>query len=93
VGVLVDFLIDRTKPFDRLQGQLNEKQKIELLHMFREGTDGFKASLSWRWPHQRDLVHQIARSRVALPETPGDGGVLVSRDLQKLKAVMQASGR
>jgi len=39
------------------------------------------------------LSIQIARSRVALPETPGDGGVLVSRDLQKLKALMQASGR
>jgi hypothetical protein len=25
---LVDFLIDRTKPFDRLQGQLNERQRI-----------------------------------------------------------------
>lgn len=43
---LVEFLIDRAKLFDRLRGQLNDRQEKVLLRMFREGPEGFKGGLS-----------------------------------------------
>ena len=43
---LVEFLIDKAKLFDRLRGQLNQRQEKVLLHMFREGPEGFKGGLS-----------------------------------------------
>ncbi len=43
---LVEFLIDRTKLLDRLQGQLNPRQEKALLRMFREGPEGFRGGLS-----------------------------------------------
>jgi Fic family protein len=43
---LVEFLIDKTKPMDRLNGQLNERQEKALSRMFREGPDGFKGGLT-----------------------------------------------
>src|SRR6202000_214787 len=43
---LIDFLIDKGKLFDRLKGQLNERQEKALLRMFREGPEGFKGGLS-----------------------------------------------
>jgi Fic family protein len=43
---LIDFLIDKAKLFDRLKGQLNERQEKALLRMFREGPEGFKGGLS-----------------------------------------------
>jgi Fic family protein len=42
----VDFLIEKTKFFDRLRSQLNPRQEKVLLRMFREGPDGFKGGLS-----------------------------------------------
>lgn len=44
----VDFLIEKTRLFDRLRGQLNERQEAALLRMFREGLEGFKGGLSAR---------------------------------------------
>jgi len=43
---LVEFLIDKAKLFDRLKGQLNDRQQKVLLRMFREGPEGFKGGLS-----------------------------------------------
>lgn len=43
---LVDFLIARTKLFDRVRGQLNERQAHGVARMFREGPDGFRGGLS-----------------------------------------------
>lgn len=42
----VDFLIAKTKFFDRLRGQLNERQEKVIARMFREGPAGFKGGLS-----------------------------------------------
>jgi len=42
----VEFLIDKTKLFDRLEGQLNSRQERALLRMFREGPEGFRGGLS-----------------------------------------------
>jgi Fic family protein len=42
----IDFLIAKTRLFDRLHGQLNSRQERALLRMFREGPDGFKGGLS-----------------------------------------------
>lgn len=44
--VMVEFLIDKTKLLDRLQGQLNARQEKALLRMFREGPEGFRGGLS-----------------------------------------------
>lgn len=43
---LVEFLIDKAKLFDRLRGQLHDRQEKALLRMFREGPEGFKGGLS-----------------------------------------------
>jgi len=43
---LIEVLIDKTKLFDRLSGQLNERQQKALLRMFKEGPEGFKGGLS-----------------------------------------------
>ena len=43
---LVEFLIDKGKLFERLKGQINERQEKALVRMFREGPDGFKGGLS-----------------------------------------------
>jgi Fic family protein len=43
---LTEFLIEKTKLLDRLEGQLNDRQKKTLLRMFKEGPEGFKGGLS-----------------------------------------------
>ena len=43
---LIEFLIEKAKLFDRLKGQLNERQQKALLRMFKEGPEGFKGGLS-----------------------------------------------
>ncbi len=43
---MVEFLIDKAKLFERLQGQINERQEKALVRMFKEGPDGFKGGLS-----------------------------------------------
>ncbi|MEM7531381.1 MAG: Fic family protein [Chloroflexota bacterium] len=42
----VEFLIAKTKLYDRLRGQLNPRQEKLLARMFREGVDGFRGGLS-----------------------------------------------
>ena len=43
---LMELLIDKAKLFDRLKGQLNERQQKALLRMFKEGPEGSKGGLS-----------------------------------------------
>lgn len=43
---LVEFLIAKTKFYDRLRGQLNERQEKVIARIFREGPAGFKGGLS-----------------------------------------------
>lgn len=43
---LVDFIIAKTKFYDRLRGQLNERQEKALARLMREGPDGFQGGLS-----------------------------------------------
>jgi Fic family protein len=43
---LLDFLIEKTKLFDRFRGILNERQTKVIARMFREGPEGFKGGLS-----------------------------------------------
>jgi Fic family protein len=43
---LAEFLIDKAKLFERLKGQLNQRQEKALLRMFKEGPDGFKGGLN-----------------------------------------------
>ena len=43
---LIEFLIAKTKFFDRLRGCLNERQEKVATRMFREGPDGFTGGLS-----------------------------------------------
>lgn len=42
----VDFMLAKTRLFDRLEGQLNERQEKALLRMFAEGINGFTGGLS-----------------------------------------------
>lgn len=43
---LVDFLIEKTRFFDRMRGQLNKRQDKVITRMFKEGPEGFKGGLS-----------------------------------------------
>jgi len=43
---LIEFLIYKAKLFERLKGQINDRQEKALLRMFREGPDGFKGGLT-----------------------------------------------
>src|SRR5690606_25971813 len=43
---LIDFVIERTKLYDRVRGLLNDRQEKLLARMFREGPDGFMGGLS-----------------------------------------------
>ncbi len=42
----IHFLIEKTKLYDRLRGQLNERQEKVVARMFREGPAGFEGGLS-----------------------------------------------
>ena len=44
----IEFLIEKTKLFDKLRGQLNARQEKALARMFREGPEGFAGGLSAR---------------------------------------------
>ena len=43
---MIDFLIGKTKFYDRFAGQLNERQEKVVARMFKEGQQGFKGGLS-----------------------------------------------
>jgi Fic family protein len=43
---MLDFLIKKTKLYDRIKGRLNERQEKALARIFREGMEGFKGGLS-----------------------------------------------
>jgi Fic family protein len=42
----VDFYVAKAKFYERLRGQLNERQEKVIARMFKEGIDGFKGGLS-----------------------------------------------
>jgi Fic family protein len=42
----VDFYVAKAKFYERLRGQLNDRQEKAVTRMFREGIDGFKGGLS-----------------------------------------------
>jgi Fic family protein len=42
----VEFYIAKAKLYEKLRGQLNERQEKVIARMFREGIDGFKGGLS-----------------------------------------------
>jgi Fic family protein len=43
---MIDFLIQKTKLYDKVKSQLNERQEKALARIFREGVEGFKGGLS-----------------------------------------------
>jgi Fic family protein len=43
---MIDFLIQKTKLYDRVKGQLNQRQEKAVARIFREGVEGFKGGLS-----------------------------------------------
>jgi Fic family protein len=43
---MIDFLIQKTKLYDRYKGQLNERQEKAIARIFREGLEGFKGGLN-----------------------------------------------
>ncbi len=44
--ILIEFIIEKTKLFDRLQDKLNPRQEKVLIRVFKEGPEGFKGGLS-----------------------------------------------
>lgn len=65
---MIDFLIGKTKFYDRFEGQLNERQKKVIARMFKEGPQGFKGGLS-------------AENYIRITDAPR---ATVTRDLQDL---------
>ncbi len=45
-GLITEFLIQKTKLYDQLRGQLNLRQQKALTRMFTEGPDGFTGGLN-----------------------------------------------
>jgi Fic family protein len=45
-NAMVDFIIAKTRLYDRIRDQLNERQTKVLERVFREGPDGFQGGLS-----------------------------------------------
>jgi Fic family protein len=43
---LIDFLIGKSRLYEKLRGKMNERQEKVIACMFREGPDGFKGGLS-----------------------------------------------
>ncbi len=43
---MIDFLIEKTKLFERVRDKLNKRQQKVIVRIFREGLDGFKGGLS-----------------------------------------------
>ncbi|KTC65944.1 Filamentation induced by cAMP protein Fic (plasmid) [Legionella adelaidensis] len=43
---IVNFLLFKTKLFDRFKGKINQRQEKALLRIFKEGPEGFKGGLS-----------------------------------------------
>lgn len=75
---MIDFLIGKTKFYDRFAGQFNERQEKVIARIFKEGPDGFKGGLS---------AHNYIRITGAPRAT-------VTRDLQDLvgKGALTKSG-
>jgi Fic family protein len=65
---LIDFLIEKTKLYDRLRGRLNARQEKVIARMFREGVEGFRGGLS-------------AENYIAITKT---SRATATRDLQNL---------
>ena len=42
----IEFLIQKTRLFDRLRGELNSRQEKVLVRLFRQGPEGFTGGLS-----------------------------------------------
>ena len=42
----IEFVLKKTQLFDRIRGQVNERQLTVLRRMFKEGVDGFKGGMS-----------------------------------------------
>lgn len=64
----IEFLIEKTKLYDRLRGKLNERQQKALARIFREGPTGFEGGLS-------------AENYISITKT---SRATVTRDLHKL---------
>lgn len=68
---MIDFLIEKTKLYDRVKDQLNERQEKVIARIFREGLEGFKGGLS-------------AENYISITET---SRATATRDLQDLVAL------
>ena len=68
---LIDFLLAKTKYYDRFRDRLNERQAQVIARMFREGLDGFQGGLS-------------AANYITIADT---SRATTTRDLQELVAM------
>ena len=77
---MVDFLIKKTKFFDRLRGQLNERQTKVILRMFEAGFDGFQGGLS-------------AENYIAITQTSRATATRDLQDLVRKRALVKSGER
>jgi Fic family protein len=68
---MIDFLLAKTKLYDRFRERMNERQTRAIARMFREGLDGFKGGLS-------------AANYITMTDT---SRATATRDLQELVAL------
>ena len=75
---IIDFLIEKTKLYDKVRGQLNERQEKAIARIFREGPEGFEGGVS-------------AENYIKITET---SRATATRDLQDLveKGVLTRTG-
>lgn len=75
---LINFVVEKTKLYDRIKGLLNDRQKKVVARLFQEGPDGFKGGLS-------------AENYIRITET---SRATATRDLQDLyeKGVLTREG-
>ena len=66
----IEFIIEKTKLYDKIRGKINPRQEKVIARMFRAGVDGFKSGLS-------------AENYIAITSSPR---TTVTRDLNDLVA-------
>lgn len=74
---LLNFLIEKAKMFQRLLGQLNERQEKVLLRLFAEGPSGFDGGLS-------------AENYIAITKTSRATATRDLNDLVEMKAIVKS---
>lgn len=88
----IEFIIEKTKLYDLLRGQLNARQEKVLDRMFREGVDGFKGGLSAK---NYITITSAPRTTVTrdLNDLVAKGGLIKTGQLKHTRYHLNISGQ